>query len=112
MKREILRLLALSSLGTLIWTGCYTRHYEPVVTTGVSGEIVVTETPPAPRQEVIGVAPSASHLWVEGYWAYRHGRWVWVRGHWERRPRVAAVWVPGHWDHTSRGYLWTPGHWD
>jgi hypothetical protein len=37
---------------------------------------------------------------------------VWVPGHWEVRPRAAAVWVEGHWSRTSGGWRWTPGHWD
>lgn len=112
MKREILRLMVLSAIGTTLVGGCYTRHYEPVVSTAATGEVIVTEAPPAPRREVVGVAPSSEDVWVQGYWAYRHGRYVWVRGHWERRPRVAAVYVPGRWDHTARGYVWVPGRWD
>ena len=113
MKKQVLQLLTITTLATVLASGCYShRTYRPVVTTVPSGEVVVTETPPPARQEVIGVAPSTAHVWVAGYWTYRHGRWVWVPGHYELRPRAAAVWVPGHWDRTSRGWVWTPGHWD
>ena len=111
MKRETLRILLLVLLGSLFISGCATKHYEPVVSTTPTGEVVVTEAPPAPRQEVVGTAPSTSHVWVEGYWMRSNGRWVWVPGHYESRPRLNASWVPGHWNQTSRGWVWTPGYW-
>src|SRR5215208_3808897 len=111
MKREILRLFVLLGIGGLLVSGCHTRRvYSPVVATAPTREIVVTEAPPAPRQEVIGVAPSPSHVWVQGHWTYRSGRYVWMPGHHELRPRPTAAWVAGHWDRTSRGWVWTPGH--
>src|SRR5678815_5657265 len=107
MKRQILRLIALLGIGGLLVIGCYTkRTYSPVVATAPTGTVIVTEAPPAPRQEVIGVAPSTSHVWVQGYWSYRNGRYVWMPGHYELRPRPAAAWVAGHWDRTSRGWVW------
>ena len=112
MKRQIVQLIALATLGACLGSGCATRTYEPVVTTVPTGAIVVSETPPPLRHEVIGVAPSPAHVWVQGYWVHRNHRWVWAPGHYEVRPRAAAVWVPGHWDRTSRGWVWFPGHWD
>jgi hypothetical protein len=112
MKRELFQLGLLLAAVSVLPMGCATRHYEPVVATSTGGEVVVTEVPPAPRHEVIGVAPSTAHVWIPGHWRYRYHRWVWVPGYYEARPRPAAVWVPGHWDHTSRGWVWTPGHWD
>ncbi|MGO8675820.1 MAG: hypothetical protein ACLQVX_08115 [Limisphaerales bacterium] len=73
---------------------------------------VVTETPPSPKPEVSGVAPSAAYFWVGGYWAYHDKRWVWVPGRWELRPRPNALWSPGHWNKTATGWVWAPGHWD
>ena len=58
---------------------------------------------PAPRPAVrvvarpavvVGVRPSAAHVWIEGAWV--------------RPPYAGAVWVAGH--HTRRG-VWIPGHW-
>ena len=97
--------------GSFLFTACQTKHYEPVVTTTPTGEVVVTEAPPAPQQEVVGTAPTTSHVWIPGYWMYKNNRYVWVPGHYEVRPRLNAVWVPGQWNHTSRGWVWTPGHW-
>ena len=113
MKRDMARLVLSLTATSILVIGCYTRHYEPVVATGLSGEVVVSESsPPAPRSEIIGVAPSTAHVWIPGHWRYRNHRWVWVPGHFELRPRPAVVWVPGHWDNTPRGWVWTPGHWD
>ncbi len=65
MKRDMVRLLLSLTATSILAIGCYTRHYEPVVATGSSGEVVVSEVPPpAPRSEVIGVAPSTAHLWI------------------------------------------------
>ena len=112
MKREILRLVLLVTVGSFFVAGCASHRYEPVVSTTPTGEVIVTQAPPAPRQEVITTAPSTQHVWVQGYWMYRNGRWVWIPGHYEARPRVNANYVAGHWDRTSRGWVWTPGHWE
>lgn len=76
--------------------------------------VVVMETPPEPKTEVVGVAPDESHVWVAGYWMRVDERWAWVPGHWEARPRADVAWVPGHWDRAAnnRGWVWTPGHWE
>src|SRR5436190_4530300 len=112
MKREILRLAVWILLAVFLGTGCYTRKvHERVVVTAPPGEVIVTQAPPDPRLEVIGVAPSTAHIWVRGYWVHRNGQYVWIAGHWELRPRPGAIWVPGHWDSTSRGWVLTPGHW-
>src|SRR5436189_5400190 len=110
---KAIRLLLLAALSGLMVSGCYHRVVvrEPVAV-APSGEVVVTEAPPAPKREVITTSPSAAHVWVTGYWTYQHGRYVWMPGRWEMRPRSGASWVPGHWDHTSRGWAWTPGHWE
>jgi WXXGXW repeat (2 copies) len=109
MKRKVIQSLLTITLGGVLLSGCVS-HRAVVVTPG--REVVVAEAPPEPRQEVVGVAPSASHAWIPGHWTYRHGHYVWVPGHWEVRPRAAAVYVPGHWDHTSRGWVWIPGQWE
>lgn len=67
--------------------------------------------PPAQRVEVVEVAPSPRHVWVEGHWAWHGGEYVWVPGHWAERPHEGAVWVPGHYVQRRHGYEWVPGHW-
>lgn len=42
---------------------------------------------PAPRVEVIPVAPSPRHVWVKGYYKPRGRHYVWVPGHYVVRRR-------------------------
>ena len=111
MKRALMIMTAAGVLGAFA-SGCARRvvvHEE--VAAAPAGEVVVSTEPPPLRHEVVTVAPSARHVWIDGYWARTHGQWVWVPGHYEVRPRERAVWVKGHWDYTSRGWVWTPGRW-
>src|ERR1043166_10117300 len=107
MKREIVRASVWVVLISFLAIGCIS-HREPVVVTTPARQVIVTEAPPPPRTEVMGVAPSTAHVWVQGYWVHRDRRWVWVPGHWEARPRVGAMYVAGHWDRTTQGWVWTP----
>jgi hypothetical protein len=116
MKREILKAGLFLGLAGLVTTGCvsHRHHHEVALATAPSpaGEIIVTQAPPEPRTEVITVAPSSEHVWVRGYWMSRNGRWVWMPGHYERRPRAGVAWVQGHWDRTPAGWTWRQGHWE
>jgi hypothetical protein len=73
-------------------------------------EITVTQAPPAPRQEIMTMAPSPTHVWVPGYWTWSNG-WQWVDGHWELPPQRMTVWVPGQWVPHGSSWVWRPGHW-
>jgi len=108
MKSQIVRFMVMAAAASFLATGCVSHR---VVATP-TGEVVVTTAPPPPRHEVITAAPGAGQVWVSGYWAHHHGRYVWVPGNWEMRPRPTAVWVQGHWDRTVSGWVWTPGHWE
>jgi len=70
--------------------------------------------PPPPRVEV-APARRPGNIWSPGYWAWDHGRHVWVEGRWlEARP--GEHWVPEHWVEfrEERGAHWhfEPGHWE
>jgi hypothetical protein len=102
-------ILAASSLPLL--SGCvertvYVRQPPP----GQYGEVVVSEIPPAPQAEVVGVSPGPAYVWVPGYWTWQ-GRWVWIGGCWTIRLHPHAVWVGGHWGHRGHGYVWVRGYW-
>ena len=43
---------------------------------------VVMVAPPAPRVEVVGVAPTPGYVWIGGYWNWVGGRHEWVPGRW------------------------------
>ena len=114
MKTQTGLILASIVLGGFVASGCRSHYATPQRTVAVVSaprEVIVTTEPPSIKREVIGVAPSANHTWIEGHWSYQEGRWVWNPGHWEARPRVDAAWVPGHWDRTSGGWIWRPGRW-
>jgi len=91
-------------LGTLTLGGC-------VVTPArvyVGGAITVA--PPAPRVEVIGVAPAPGYVWIGGYWNWVGERHVWVPGGW-RPGRPGYYWVPHRWVAAGGGWRLEQGHW-
>lgn len=77
---------------------------------GCSREVHVREHPPAIRVEIIGVAPSPRHVWIEGYWRW-DGRWVWIPGYWVESPHEHSEWERGHWRETRRGWIRIEGRW-
>jgi hypothetical protein len=72
---------------------------------------VVLVAPPAPRIEVVGVAPSPGYVWVGGYWNWVGGRHEWVGGHWVAG-RAGHHWVPHTWVREGDGWRARPGHWE
>jgi hypothetical protein len=78
----------------------------PVV---ASAAIYVDVAPPEPRHEVVP-APRAGYVWAPGYYNYRHGRYVWVGGHWERE-RHGQYWHPGHWVERDGRYVFVNPGW-
>ena len=75
------------------------------------GAYYVRTGPPAPRYEVVGVAPGAGFVWTNGYWDRRGGNWAWVGGRWLRPPRARAVWVAPEWRQEGRAWRFHRGHW-
>jgi hypothetical protein len=75
------------------------------------GEVVVSEDPPPPIAEVVGVAPGPGFVWVGGFYHWYGGRWVWNRGHWGRPPHPGAAWV--HPRYVIRGgtRVYIAGYW-
>jgi hypothetical protein len=70
----------------------------------------VNVPPPAPRVEVMTVAPSPAHFWVAGHWRWNGHAHVWVAGHWVKS-RPNQVWVRDHWAHRGNEWFYYPGHW-
>jgi hypothetical protein len=75
-----------------------------------SADIWVTTAPPAPRHEVVP-APRAGYVWAPGYYDYRHGKYVWVSGHWERE-RHGMYWHPHRWVEKEGRWTMEKGRWD
>ncbi|HEX3846201.1 MAG TPA: hypothetical protein VHV81_02385 [Steroidobacteraceae bacterium] len=71
---------------------------------------VVMVAPPAPRVEVMGVAPTPGFVWIGGYWNWVGDRHDWVAGHWAA-PRAGYHWVPHAWVRAGDGWRMRPGHW-
>jgi len=82
---------------------------------------------PAPRVEVIPVAPGPGYNWVPGHWAWRGAAWVWIPGHHIRgvvsvmpvdvvevlpvRPGPEYYWVKGHHVWEGNRWVWHRGVW-
>jgi hypothetical protein len=80
-----------------------------------TGEVVVEVPPPAPAVVVEAPpppSPGVEFVWAPGYHRWWGGRYVWVRGHYERRPHPGARYWPGHWERHARGHVWIEAHWD
>ena len=72
--------------------------------------IIVDEAPPPPRHEVVP-EPRHGYVWAPGYWDYRHGHYVWVRGHFEREHH-GMYWHPHRWVQREGRWEFERGHWD
>jgi len=77
-----------------------------------AAEVIVKVAPPPPVSvAVVGRAPSARHVWIPGYHAWKGGRYVWIPGHWMIPPRPGVVWVAPRWVHRGGGYVFVAGFW-
>jgi cell wall-associated NlpC family hydrolase len=75
------------------------------------GEVVVTEDPPAPIYETVGVAPGPGYLWIGGYYHWSGGGWVWYRGHYARPPHPGAAWVRARYEVRGGRRVYIAGYW-
>ena len=73
---------------------------------------VVRVRPPEPRVEVYSDPPHPDAVWRSGHWTYKRGEWIWIPGHWAKRPKPHAHWIPGHWEPRGGGWIWIDGHWE
>jgi hypothetical protein len=117
MKRTTLFLLIVATTVLVVLSACGRREVRRETTiireqapSPSTGRVMVSQPPPAPREETRSVAPSSAHTWVPGYWSWENG-WIWNPGHWEVPPRHTTAWVPGQWRSTDRGWVWQPEYW-
>ncbi len=103
MRRILLALAAIA----LLAPAAGLAHAQAVIVPGVR----VSVAPPPPRAEVRPVAPSRSHVWIAGHWAWRRGAHVWMPGRWALPPGAGYRWVQARW--VNQGGQWTfyEGHW-
>ncbi len=71
--------------------------------------VVVRERPTAPYM-VRPAPPYANAVWIDGEWAWRGGRYEYIRPHYVT-PRRGRAWVPGRWTTTRKGNVWVKGRW-
>ncbi len=74
-------------------------------------QVVVVAAPPQPRREVVYARPSQHHVWVPGYWAWNHGRHVWIAGHYETPPRGYRSWEEPRWERRGGSHIFIEGRW-
>lgn len=98
-------------VATATATPAPTVYTAPAATSGTN-MIVVTQTPPAPQQEVVSARPSADHVWVGGYWTWRSNRYEWVAGHWVVPPQPGVTWIPPRWEPEGGAYRFYEGYWE
>ena len=97
-RKALLAALAVSSIGLI-----------PVPASAQVG-VYLDIAPPAPRHEVIP-APRDGYVWQPGYWDWRNGRHVWVRGVWMRE-RPGMYWHPSGWVERDGRWYFQKGRWD
>ena len=100
-------LIVFTSLASLPAVGCYVE-----ARTADAGEVEAPPPPPPPVQEVPPPAPGPEFVWIAGIHRWNGHAYVWVGGHYERRPHDRARWIAGHWERHGRGHVWVEGHWD
>jgi hypothetical protein len=66
--------------------------------------------PPEARFEIRGIAPSARHFWVPGYYRWNGREHVWVGGSWQLR-REGFEFIASHWANVRGRWEYFPGHW-
>ncbi len=104
---------ALLAVSMVVWySGCVV---EPARRAPVAVEVVTSRPPPAIREEYIPPPPRGRaevYAWKHGYWRWNGRDYVWVKGHYEKRPATSAVWISDAW--VARGNQWVlvPGHWE
>jgi hypothetical protein len=76
---------------------------------GCTRTVYVLESPPPAKSEVKPPPPGPKAVWIDGNWKRSHGRYVWVPGHWVKKPH--GRWVSGHWEKRPRGWVWVKGRW-
>jgi hypothetical protein len=74
-------------------------------------EVVVTQEPPPPIYETVGVAPGPGFIWIGGYYHWNGGGWVWYRGHYARPPHPGARWFGPRYEFRGGRRVYIAGYW-
>lgn len=82
-----------------------------IAAAGYSQVIVKVRPEYGPVVERRPPPPSHRHVWIEGEWVVRGGRYEKRPGYWEEPRRGYHRWMPGRWVERRGGWVWIPGHW-
>lgn len=101
MSTQLKNFLACSAFAFFLATGvgCATRVVVPVT------------PPPAAAVEVRPESPGEGYVWVDGYYDYTGGTYVWVAGRWTLPPFRGAVWVGHRWYSSGGRWHFARGYW-
>jgi hypothetical protein len=75
--------------------------------------VTVESVPPPPPQpyELQTAQPTASAVWVVGFYDWNGYQYNWVPGHWEIPPPNAVAFVRPHWRYRGGTYVYIRGYW-
>ena len=107
----LLRCVALLPLGLV--AGCVVTpapYYATYPAYTAPSYVAVPSPPPAPRVDVVGVAPYPGYLWISGFWSWGGASYVWHPGRWTA-PRPGYVWSAPSWERHGGGWRERPGYW-
>jgi WXXGXW repeat (2 copies) len=80
--------------------------------TGVApAQVTVQIAPPRPPVERRMAAPGPGYVWTPGYQRWDGRAYVWVPGTWVRPPRRHPHWVAPRWVHRHGRWMFVEGHW-
>lgn len=107
---------------SVLWMACSTgstRSAAPVRAKNLTAReqpmapraIVSTPPPPAQIDPPRPPDPGGDAIWRGGFYQFRNGRYLWIRGAWVNPPRPNLTWVPGFYQRTPEGGMFVNGHW-
>ncbi len=77
-----------------------------------AGEVVYAPSAPPPLQtEVIPVAPSPVHVWINGYWGWGGASYAWTPRPLGHAAAPGHVWHQPRWNHGPAGWYQRGGRW-
>ena len=80
------------------------------VAVGTPSPYYVSSMPPEPLYEAMTPSPGYGYVWIDGYWHWNSYEWTWVSGRWERQ-QEGFVYVQPYYDYVGGQYVYTPGYW-
>ena len=90
--------------------GGYPSSHETVVVETAPTTHYAQTYPPEPLYESVTAAPGADHVWVDGSWHWNGYEWVWIGGSWVPE-QVGFVYIEPYYDYHGGSYVYQPGHW-